>query len=498
MYNKWVILLCLCCSVFTLEAQTPPALKQFLSHKQMQGASFSFMAKEIQSGEVVCAYETGRELTPASIMKLVTTAAALELLGEDYRFATSLEYDGQITDSVLQGNLYIRGSGDPTLGSSHFAPARNSFTPAQNTFIPQWIAALKKKGIRKISGSVIADERIFDTEGLSMKWTNEDMGSYYGAGSYGISVFDNLYKLYVNTGVAGSPAQLAACVPSIPSLRFHNYLKAAQVATDSTYITGSPFSNDRYLYGLVPANQKNYMLRGDIPDPPLFLAQYVSERLQAGGIAIAGSPACCRILAEENRLPQGERRLLAATYSPPLREIVRITNERSNNLYAEALLRTLGLLYPAQAGESLSSATKGIRVVQAHWSKKGLDTSSLWMYDGSGLAASDKLTASFLCELLIYMATRSEQSATFIASLPKAGLEGTVASFLKGTPLQGKALLKSGGMSRVRTFAGYISQGNKQYAFTLMTNNFSGDNRSLLSELEKLLQATFRELRIEN
>ena len=143
------------------------------------------IVKEVNSGETVFAYDTIRQLTPASVMKTVTTATALEILGEDYRFPTALEYDGSIENGLLKGNLYIKGSGDPSLGSAHFAPDHKRF-------LQEWISALKKVGIHKIQGAVIADESIFDTEGTSLKWVGEDMGSYYGAGSYGLCVLDNI------------------------------------------------------------------------------------------------------------------------------------------------------------------------------------------------------------------------------------------------------------------------------------------------------------------
>ena len=176
----------------------------------MQGASCSFLAKEVHSGDTLYAYDAGRMLPPASVLKVVTTATALELLGAEHRFATALEYDGVIAGQALKGNLYIRGSGDPTLGSSHFAPEQSNYTPGQNTFIPQWIEALRKQGVREITGSVISDESVFDSEGVSAKWVYEDLGSYYGAGCYGLSVFDNLYKLYLRTGSAGSKPEIVS------------------------------------------------------------------------------------------------------------------------------------------------------------------------------------------------------------------------------------------------------------------------------------------------
>ncbi|MDR1624151.1 MAG: D-alanyl-D-alanine carboxypeptidase/D-alanyl-D-alanine-endopeptidase [Tannerellaceae bacterium] len=491
MRTKLTILSLYLCLLPVLAAQNQP-VKQLLKIGAMRGASFSLMVKQVGSGEALYAYDVDRELTPASVLKLLTSATALELLGGDYRYETVLEYDGEIVNGALEGNLYIKGSGDPTLGSSHFAMEnRSGYTPGQNTFMPQWIQAVTKAGIRRITGAVVADESIFDTEGIPVKWVYEDMGSYYGAGSYGICVFDNLYRLYLNTGAPGSTPEIAEMVPPIPAIRFHNYLKAASVRTDSCYILGAPFAGERYLYGVIPADRERFLIRGDIPDPALFLAQYTSDCLRMEGITVEGSPGCYRILSAANNWPKRERKALAVTCSPTLRQIVRIINERSHNLFADALLKTIGLRYKGKQGEVISSMGKGIEVMKAYWREKGLDVSSLRVYDGSGLAAADKVTASFICDLLCYMGDQSGQADAFLASLPEAGLEGSVANFLKGSSLQGKALLKSGGMNGVRSFAGYIIKDGKQYAVAVLVNNYSGENRLMLRNLEKLFVSLF-------
>lgn len=495
MLQKNVFFLCLFCAFSQLQAQVPQPIKQFLQADYMQGATFSLAIRDIQSGEMLYQYDADKEVTPASVLKTVTTATALELLSEDYRFPTTLEYDGEIRQGTLYGNLYIKGSGDPTLGSEHFASDRNTYTPDQNTFMPVWISALKKTGIQTITGSVISDESIFDTEGISPKWVNEDMGNYYGAGSYGISVFDNLYRLTLSTGAAGSKPTITGSNPEMKQLRFHNYLKAASVSTDSAFILGSSFVTDRYLYGVVPANRSSYTLRGDIPDPALFLATYLTDRLKREGITIQGEPSCHRILSEAGEWKPVKRQTITTTYSPPLGEIIAVTNSISHNLYADALLKRIGINYQPQPGEVISSFGKGVKGVENYWKKKGMNTFALRMYDGSGLAPADKVSAAFISELLVYMAVRSNAPAVFIRSLPQAGIEGSVRNFLRGTTLQGKARLKSGGMTSVRSYAGYITMNGKQYAIALFANNYACEARVLIPAVEKMLVSLCSELR---
>ena len=482
--NKIVLLCLLLCLHLLAGAQTPAPVKWLLQAPYMRGASFSLVVKDVQEGRTVYSYDTDRLQSPASVLKTVATATALEILGEDYRYPTTLEYDGILENGTLEGNLYIKGSGDPSLGSSHFAPG-------QNKFLSTWIAALQKAGIKHITGSVISDESIFDTEGVSIKWLREDMGNYYAPGSYGISIFDNMYKLSLQTGAAGTRPVLKGTEPDIPFIRFKNYLKAAPVSSDSAYIIGAPLDDVRYLYGVLPANREAYVLKGDIPDPALYLARYLTDQLQQKGIRVDGSPSCYRIEVEENRWKKGERKEIVTTYSPTLREIASVCNHVSHNLYADALVKTVGLQYKPRRNEMISSFGRGVQVVKEYWEKKGLDVFPLRMNDGSGLAPANKVSAGFMGELLVYMATESAVSDAFIASLPQAGIEGSVRNFLKGSKLQGKAHLKSGGITGVRSYAGYITKDGKTYAVAVFSNNYSCSMSRMTGALEKLLLQLF-------
>jgi len=356
---------------------------------------------------------------------------------------------------------------------------------------PSWTTEIKQAGIQKINGHIIADESIFDAEGVSMKWMREDIGSGYGQGSYGLNIFDNRYMLYVNAGAVGAQPTLLATDPPMPFLTFHNFLKSASVASDSCYIVGFPFSNERYLYGVMRTNQSRAGISGDIPDPSLYLAHYFSDYLINNGVDVEKNPACYRLLSQTGEWKAANRKNIVTTYSPPLKEIVRITNFVSHNMYADALLKTLGLQYQSNRSEAISSFEKGYRIIRDYWDRKGLHTSSLWMFDGSGLAITDKVTVDFLCDLYSYMATKSSVSESFIESLPQAGMDGTVRNMLKGSSLQGRTRLKSGSMSRVQCYGGYITKNGKQYAVAILVNNFSGRQNLMRGAIEELFLALF-------
>jgi D-alanyl-D-alanine carboxypeptidase/D-alanyl-D-alanine-endopeptidase (penicillin-binding protein 4) len=448
----------------------------------MSGASVSIAVKEVATGNVLYSYDADREVIPASVLKIVTTSAALEILGENYRFETAILHDGNIENGVLNGNLYIRGGGDPSIGSRELGGDRDAM-------LKDWFTAIKRLGIRQINGAVIADESVFDTEGISMKWMREDLGSYYGQGCYGLNYFDNRYTLFLKTGQAGAKPEIVATEPNMKEIVFKNYLKSEKVNSDSMYIVGFPYDNERYLYGVVPGGRPKFKLEGDIPEPALFLAQYFTEMLQKENITVSGKATCYRILSQEGRWNPQNLKLLTTTYSRPLKELVKITNHVSSNLFADAFLKTIGLRY--QTGETVSSFERGVRMAQKHWQEKGIDVSSLWMYDGSGLAPTDRLTANILCDILGYMAAKSPYATIFVESIPKAGLEGTVRNTLRNTPLQGNMRLKSGSMSRVRSYAGYVTKDGKTCTVAVLVNNFSCKQSQMKTDIEQLLQGLF-------
>ena len=460
-------------------AEIPEPIRRFIERPILRGASVSFVVKRVKDGKTLYNYEGDRQLTPASVMKTVTSATALELLGEDYRFETTVEYDGELRpDGILDGNLYIRGGGDPTLNSSE------SRTP-KDSIVDAWVEAVRAAGIREITGAVVADERVFDNEGVSMKWLLEDLGSSYGQGCYGLNIFDNRIGISLSSGAKGTTPQVTAVTPRVEGLTFHNYLRAA--TKDSAYVVGFPFANERSLFGTLPARRSGLYLGADLPDPPLFVARYVSERLRDRGIRIRKRPSSMRI--EAGRETSRPRRPIITTRSRPLREIVRALCVVSHNLYADALLKTLG----RRLTESeQSSFGRGAQVAREYWQDRGLDASSLWMYDGSGLAVTGKVTASFLCDMLTYMATQSRASEAFYQALPLVGREGTVRRMLRDTDLDGRARLKGGSMSRVLCYAGYVDdEDGVRYAVAVMANNYTGGVLSMRQAIEYLLVDVF-------
>jgi D-alanyl-D-alanine carboxypeptidase/D-alanyl-D-alanine-endopeptidase (penicillin-binding protein 4) len=275
-----------------------------------------------------------------------------------------------------------------------------------------------------------------------------------------------MYRVYLQSFNPGSATSVLYTEPTMADLQFTNEIKASSSNADESYILGWPFSKQRRLYGSIPANKSSFAVKGDIPDPGLFLANYFTAYLRKTGIEVSGEATTYRLTPE---LPKRQQEL-AVVRSPDLASILRIVNGRSNNHYAEHLYKLLTI--------------KDSMDISAYWAAKGLDASALFMFDGSGTSPANAISAGFLVQLLEYMDGKGKD---FYYSLPLAGKEGTVASFLKGTSLEGKARIKSGSITNVQSYSGYIEKGKKRYAFSIIVNNFTGKRADLKREIEKLL-----------
>jgi D-alanyl-D-alanine carboxypeptidase/D-alanyl-D-alanine-endopeptidase (penicillin-binding protein 4) len=413
-------------------------------------ANISIMVKDLQSGKTLHSHNASNSFVPASTVKLITTATALEVLGADYRFKTTLEIEGIISaDSVLQGNLIIYGSGDPTLGSSKLGNIN---------FLNDWISAVRKAGIKQINGNIIANASVYDTEGINPKWLWEDMGNYFGAGAYGISYKDNTFEMELRSGAVGTTPEIVKITPNIPELTFKNYLRSTTIRFDSAYFYGAPFVNERSIYGEIPANRPSFKIKGDIPRPGLVLARDLAWKLKSSGISVTG-------IATDEAGVSGRRTVIYTHLSPKLTEIIQEINSNSNNHFAEHLFRHLALQSGIQA-----SSPEAVKRINAFWKSKGLPVDELFLYDGSGLSTVNAVSANFFVSLLSYM-DKSSNNSVFRASLPVAGKSGTIRNFLKGTSLEGRVQAKSGTISRVRAYAGYINTNGNRFAFAVIVNN---------------------------
>lgn len=460
------------CLTFHSEAQ----VSKIFGKKIYQHASVGICVLDMNSSRKVVDLNAKLCIEPASVAKLVTTAVALETFGPDYRFETKIEYTGKIDNGVLQGDLWIRGGGDPCLGSRQTGEQTNAF-------MNQWVEAVKAAGIQEINGSVYADASLFDDEPVSPYWLWEDMGNYYAPGIYGIAVFDNSFQLELKSGAVGTKPEIVSVKPDLPELTLENNLTAVNNDLDSAFFYGAPYQWDRRLFGTMPANRNSFVIKGDLPDPPAFLAVYFRNELLKKGILVRGKAVSTRLLKDKTKRSALQAHLLCTTSSIPLAKMIRIIHEKSDNLYTEYLLRHLALT----VSDKPASVRNGLQVVRDFWKNKGLDVSALFLSDACGLSPNNRISPDFLAGLLRYMATNSKYASVFKSSLPLAGREGSVIGFLRGTSLEGKLRMKSGSVQSVTTYAGYYEQKGKSYVFVLMVNYADANRFQIRKDMEYFL-----------
>jgi len=451
------------------------ALDDFLADSSMQNATLSFCVIDATTGKAVTGYNKEKSLAPASVMKLLTTAVALELLGPDYTFTTSVFYSGRLNNKSgrLSGDIIIKGGGDPALGSPYF-------TGHYGNFPDNWVSDIQNKGIKKISGRILSDDSYYDFQPVPRGWTWEDIGNYYGAGVYGISVFDNTYMIHFRTGNDSSDIQLTGISPALCGNNYTNRLSAFG-RSDQGYVFSAPYNNYSWYDGTIPVNKKDFILKASISDPPLLLAQILSEKLEDVGIQVAGEPATSRITG--HGLPESAM-LITETESPPLKDIIKVLNHESVNLYAENLLKELG---KAKAGRGTTAG--GIDIVKDFLESAGINNKGMFIEDGSGLSPANSINAEGLAELLVFMKDKGKYFNDYFASLPAAGRDGTLKNYFHEDVFDGRMAAKSGSMTRVRSYAGYLDTfSGKTLAFAVIVNDFSGPSQHIVSCIESLLE----------
>ncbi|MBL7967318.1 MAG: D-alanyl-D-alanine carboxypeptidase/D-alanyl-D-alanine-endopeptidase [Prolixibacteraceae bacterium] len=470
--NVLITFLLLNSSQYELFAQTKISqlqekTNQWKNSPTLSNAGICFSVTDSQSGQTILQTEPQISLVPASIMKVVTTATALETLGPEYRFKTLLSYSGTIRNDTLFGDLQIIGGGDPTLGSMYFPETRN--------FQEEWLKVLQQNSIRVITGKLVVDASIYESQMIPGSWVWEDLGNYYGAGASGLTVYDNLYEIHLQSPeTAGQPTQFMKNVPEIPGLELKNEVKSSDINSDQAYVFGSPDDSRRTIRGTIPKGKTDFVVKASMPNPTALLASEFSQKIKSSGIQFSGEAAF------EKATTDGI--VLTETLSPPLREIIRETNYESINLFAEHLLKHLAWLKTGLGG-----TREGCKQIAQFWKEKGMDTNGFFMNDGSGLSRFNAFTARHLVFILNYMKNQSPYAADFYQSLPAAG-QGTLVAFNK-EQLPGETVkAKSGSMTRVRCYAGYLkTTSGKELTFTVMLNNFSCSQSEATRKIQELL-----------
>ena len=445
----------------------------------LQYGMLGVSVKVAKTGTPILQYQSRKSLSPASTMKLLTTATALTVLGEGFRYQTTLEHDGEIVNGVLKGNLYIRGTGDPTLGSGRF----KGFLDMEELFA-RWVAKIKEIGIKEVQGSVIADATIFEENAPPDTWNWNDMGNYYGAGAGGLNVNENSVKVIFKPSKIGEPASVVRTEPELLHVELINHVKTDKAGTgDQVTIFSKPYDRELLLEGFVPYGVGEFAVRGAMPDPAYWLAYRFQEKLLESKITMCEEPTTIfQIQRKYADYLSPKSSILDFVYSPSLSEIIKQCNFQSINLYAEALLKTVGVKLGFQ-----NTTSDGVKAQKQVWQSKGINLNGFLPKDGSGLSTVSGVTADNMTDILFKMANEPTFQA-FYQSIPVLGQTGTVRNLGKNTRAEGNVHAKSGSIEGVRCYAGYFTaKSGELYCFSFMLNRYNAEAGNATKALEKLM-----------
>jgi D-alanyl-D-alanine carboxypeptidase/D-alanyl-D-alanine-endopeptidase (penicillin-binding protein 4) len=451
------------------------AKNSFISNPNVKNASIGICVYDILTNEKISYHNENIALPSASTVKLFATASAIEILGKDYRPKTRIYSENKIDHlGHLNGNLWIRGGGDVSLGSRYYNKSNE-----EDSFLYQWADTLYAMGIRKIHGDIIGDASEFGYQGAPDGWNWGDMGNYYGSGPSGLPIYDNILRFYFNVSKSiGVKASLIKTFPEILNLNFNNYIYSSNTNGDNSYIYGAPYSYDRFSTGYLPKNSNSFVVKGSLPDSEMQFVTEFKRILALKGIFVEGK---CLGVRNMN-LPLAEIRykslyLIYSNLGRDLKSIAKWTNLKSVNLFAEQLI-----CWIAYEMRGIGDTKTGTDYIEYYWKSK-INTSGLNLKDGSGLSRSNAVTAENFCSLLNYMYKSSNQN-DFIETLAVAGESGTLSSLCKGQIAQGKVKAKSGTMNKIKSYSGYVETlSGKKLSFAIIVNNYSCSTETITNNI---------------
>lgn len=464
------ILLTMC--MYTAEGQTrddvTEAMKNVLGSDDFKGASVSMLAVTGDGDTLLC-HDSDRLLIPASNMKLVSTALAMHSLGPDYRYGTGIGYSGTIEDGTLRGDLYIIGGGDPTIGSA------NPIATPLDTLFGEWMGMISDTGISHIEGNIVGDGRFFSGMDGHPTWEVCDAGTYYGTGTSGLSFYENVQDFNVSAGEKpGDPVNIEPGYPETPWMEFIYSCTTGKPGTgNSLYFYPDSFYPCGEMRGTFAVDRQPRTEHAANRFPEYTLAWYFWRFLADNGIESEEGPADTGPVFGICAMPQDSLKIIGRTFSAPLSDIIAETNRKSNNLYAETLMKTLGKEYCGSGCyDSSYVAVRGLL------EETGVTGHRTIIRDGSGLSRENLLSADFLCDLLMKM-TLSPSFEDFFNSLPRPGGIGTLEYEMQSVPfsIKDRIRMKSGSMGGVRCLSGYIipETGAREdmIIFSLLVNGYT-------------------------
>ena len=410
--------------------------------------------RSLESGRTLYERHADKGFRPASTLKLVTTAAALDAFGPEARLNTTVETAGRLDGlGRLLGDVFLVGRGDPGL-SGRFG--QGSPTAAFEAMAD----ALVEAGVRRIEGRLVGHEGAFGGDRRGADWMLEDLAWGYGAEVSALTFNDNVVHVTLTPGERPGDPAVAEVVPRTSFVEVVSAVVTGAAGTEEDVVLDRPLGSNRaHLSGVLPRGGV-WDEEVAVEDPARFAVTVFAEVLQAKGIAVMRGVA-----TSSDPLP-ADARVLAAHDGVPLARRIEEVNKESQNLHAELLLRLLG---QRVLGEGTTE--KGLEAVEEFLSRLGVPHAGWGLKDGSGLSHTNVLTPRGLAALLVAM-DRHPQAEAFRASLAVAGVDGKLERRMRGTAAEARVMAKSGGMQRVNALAGYVTtESGERLVFAILVNN---------------------------
>ncbi len=460
----------------------------------------------LTTGKELYSYNSTRLFTPASNTKLFTTAAALALIGPDYKFHTTVETTGVVDKyGRLNGDLVLVGRGDPNL-SGRVLPynGRNDRSNPPIRVLENLADQLVQKGIKFVDGDLIADDSYYAFERYGFGWSQEDLVSQDGAPASALTINDNV--IFVSVLPADRPGEKAfvSITPYASYYKLDNRIITSPAGTGPRNVTiaRQPGSNELTMWGNIPADDAGFTDALAIEDPAEFAGQLFRELLEKRGIVVYGNTrvhhtelaslstftvtTVASVGGGDVPRPRAltAPMVLASMESQPLIEDLQVINKVSQNLHAELMLRLLG----REKGSS-GTIEGGLEVVRGFLMKAGVRPEEYAFFDGSGLSRQNLVTPAAIVKLLQYADTQP-WGPQFLNTLPLGGIDGSIGLRFRGTAAQGHVQAKTGSLGHVNALSGYATTASgDRVVFSIIANNHNLGNRRALQVIDSIVSA---------
>lgn len=425
-----------------------------LNEPALSKASWGIAVRSMDRHDVLYRHAADKLLIPASTMKLVTLAAAAEILGWDYSFTTTLSRIGTPDNGVLDGDLIVTGTGDPSF---------DDWDGQASARFAEWAARLKEAGMTTVTGRLIGDDNAFDEIGLGNGWAWDDVAAGYSTAVGALQFNENVAQMVVTAGAAdGEPAHVDVR-PLSAALEFEN-LTITSAHGPPIAVQPKPRSRMIEVTGSIAPRSAPIVRNVSIPNPTLYFVSSARAALAANGIDIRGGAVD---IDDVSPTPDQTAAVPIASFkSPPLSALASVMMKMSQNLFAESLLKSLG--------GAVGTAAGGRDRVLAVMSSWGIDQRDMMMVDGSGLSRYNLITADAQLAVLTHIYADAKLRGPFLEALPLVGVDGTLGRRMAGTRAEKNVRAKTGSFSNVRGLAGFVTTAEgESLAFSVLANNYN-------------------------